>query len=163
MRDGILVGFEMSRDTARTIGRKTNACVRAASWMDVPMIRMCNMSLLPGNVPFDALFDGIEDGIYMESNRSWSIDEHRLNFQFGCQIGWEIRRGKRGRLVKNPTYSGVTPAFWQSCDAIADARSWVAWGTPNCGKGEPLQTGRTAQGAAPARFRNVRVGVGYDA
>jgi TldD protein len=162
IRSGVLVGFEMSRDTARTLGRETNACVRAQSWEHVPMIRMCNLNLLPGDAPFEALFDGVKDGIYMESNRSWSIDDHRLNFQFGCQIGWEIKNGKRGRMVKNPTYAGVTPQFWNSCDAIADEHSWVAWGTPNCGKGEPMQTGRTAQAASPARFRNVRVGVGYD-
>ncbi len=161
VRNGLLVGFEMSRDTARTIGRETNACVRASSWRDVPMVRMCNLSLAPGDVPFEALFDGVAHGIYMESNRSWSIDDHRLNFQFGCQIGWEIVNGKRTRLVKNPTYAGVTPHFWNSCDAIADERSWVPWGTPNCGKGEPMQTGRTTQAAAPARFRKVRVGVGY--
>jgi len=163
VRDGMLVGFEMSRDTARTIGRPTNACVRAESWRHVPMIRMCNLNMLPGDVPFAGLFDGITDGVYMESNRSWSIDDHRLNFQFGCQIGWEIKHGKRGRMLKNPTYAGVTPQFWNACDAVADAASWIAWGTPNCGKGEPMQTGRTAQAASPARFRNVRVGVGYDA
>jgi TldD protein len=163
VRDGLLVGFEMSRDTARSIGRETNACVRAQNWQYVPMIRMCNLNLLPGDVPFEALFEGVAHGIYMESNRSWSIDDHRLNFQFGCEIGWEIVAGKRTRMVKNPTYAGVTPQFWNSCDAIADERSWFAWGTPNCGKGEPMQTGRTAQAAAPARFRNVRVGAGYDA
>jgi TldD protein len=163
VRDGVLVGFETSRDTARAIGRETNACVRAESWRHVPMIRMCNLNLLPGDVSFEALFEDVKYGIYMESNRSWSIDDHRLNFQFGCQIGWEIVDGKRGRMLKNPTYAGVTPRFWNSCDAIADERSWVAWGTPNCGKGEPMQVGRTAQAAAPARFRNVRVGVGYDA
>ena len=163
VRDGILAGFEMSRDTARTIGRPSNACVRAESWRHVPMVRMCNMNLLPGNVPFDNLFDDVKHGVYMESNRSWSIDDHRLNFQFGCQIGWEIVNGKRGRMLKNPTYAGVTPAFWRSCDAIGDERSWFPWGTPNCGKGEPMQTGRTTQAAAPARFRNVEVGVGYDA
>ena len=162
IRNGMLVGFEMSRDTARTIGRDTNACVRAQSWRHVPMIRMCNLNLLPGDAPFEALFEDIRDGVYMESNRSWSIDDHRLNFQFGCEIGWEIKNGRRVRMLKNPTYAGVTPRFWNSCDAIADERSWVAWGTPNCGKGEPMQTGRTSQAAAPARFRNVRVGVGYD-
>lgn len=162
VRDGVLVGFESSRDTARTIGRETNACVRAEGWQNIPMIRMCNLNLLPGAVPFEGLFEDIAAGVYMESNRSWSIDDHRLNFQFGCQIGWEIRNGKRGRMLKNPTYAGVTPNFWNSCDAIADERSWVAWGTPNCGKGEPMQTGRTAQAASPARFRNVEVGVGYD-
>ncbi len=161
IRDGMLVGYEMSNDTARTIGRESNACVRAQSWEFVPMIRMCNLNLLPGNVPFEGLFDGVKDGIYMESNRSWSIDDHRLNFQFGCEIAWEIKNGKRGKLLKNPTYAGMTPQFWNSCDAIADKHSWVAWGTPNCGKGEPMQTGRTAQCASPARFRNVQVGVGY--
>jgi TldD protein len=161
VRAGVLMGFEMSRDTARAIGTVTNACVRAESWQFVPMIRMCNLNLLPGETPFAELFDPIKRGVYMESNRSWSIDDHRLNFQFGCQIGWEIRKGKRGRMVKNPTYAGVTPRFWRSCDAVADARSWVAWGTPNCGKGEPMQAGRTAQCAAPARFRNVNVGAGY--
>ncbi|MGH7756736.1 MAG: TldD/PmbA family protein, partial [Vulcanimicrobiaceae bacterium] len=159
--NGILVGFESSRETAATIGRPSSACVRAESWRHVPMIRMCNLNLLPGDRPFEALFDDIDDGLYMESNRSWSIDDRRLNFQFGCEIGWEIKRGKRGRIVKNPTYAGVTPQFWNSCDAVADADSWVAWGTPNCGKGEPMQTGRTAQCAAPARFRGVTVGAGY--
>jgi TldD protein len=161
VRNGVLVGYEMSNDTARAIGRESNACVRAQSWEFVPMIRMCNLNLLPGNTPFENLFDDVKDGIYMESNRSWSIDDHRLNFQFGCEIGWEIKNGKRGRMLKNPTYAGMTPRFWNSCDAIADKQSWVAWGTPNCGKGEPMQTGRTAQCAAPARFRNVQVGVGY--
>lgn len=162
IRDGLLVGYEMSNDTARVIGRQSNGCVRAQSWEFVPMIRMCNLNLLPGNTPFENLFDDVKDGIYMESNRSWSIDDHRLNFQFGCEIGWEIKNGKRGRMLKNPTYAGVTPQFWNSCDAIADERSWVPWGTPNCGKGEPMQTGRTAQCASPARFRNVQVGVGYN-
>lgn len=161
IRNGLLVGYEMSNDTARSIGRESNACVRAQSWEFVPMIRMCNLNLLPGDVPFEGLFDGVKDGIYMESNRSWSIDDHRLNFQFGCEIAWEIKDGKRGKLLKNPTYAGMTPQFWNSCDAIADKNSWVAWGTPNCGKGEPMQTGRTAQCASPARFRNVQVGVGY--
>jgi TldD protein len=161
IRGGMLVGFESSCDTARTIDRPSNACVRAQSWQHVPMIRMCNLNLLPGSTPFEGLFEGIAHGVYMEANRSWSIDDRRLNFQFGCQIGWEIVNGKRGRMLKNPTYGGVTPHFWNSCDAIGDAASWFAWGTPNCGKGEPMQTGRTTQAAAPARFRNVEVGVGY--
>jgi TldD protein len=163
IRAGVLAGFETSRDTARAIGRASNACVRAQSWLHVPMIRMCNLNLLPGTTPLEELFTDIADGIYMEANRSWSIDDRRLNFQFGCQIGWEIHNGKRGRMVKNPTYAGVTPQFWNSCDAIGDAAEWRAWGTPNCGKGEPIQSGRTTQAAAPARFRKVAVGVGYDA
>jgi TldD protein len=162
VRDGLLAGFETSRDTARLIGRESNACVRAQSWQHVPMIRMCNLNLLPGTTPFEGLFEGIKHGVYMEANRSWSIDDRRLNFQFGTQIGWEIVNGKRGRMLKNPTYGGVTPQFWNACDAIGDADAWFAWGTPNCGKGEPMQTGRTTQAAAPARFRSIAVGVGYD-
>jgi TldD protein len=162
VRDGVFEGFEMSRDTARLIDCTTNACVRAESWQHVPMIRMCNLNLLPGSHTLDQMIDEIEDGIYMESNRSWSIDDRRLNFQFGCQIGWEIKRGKLGRMLKNPTYAGITPEFWGSCDAIGEPSTWVPWGTPNCGKGEPMQVGRTTQAAAPARFRNVSVGVGYN-
>lgn len=162
VRAGVLAGYEMSNDTARAIGRESNACVRAQGWEFVPMIRMCNLNLLPGNVPFEHLFDDVRDGVYMESNRSWSIDDRRLNFQFGCEIGWEVKNGKRGRMLKNPTYAGMTPAFWNSCDAVADERSWFAWGTPNCGKGEPMQTGRTTQASAPARFRKIDVGTGYD-
>lgn len=159
---GVLSGFESSRDTAHVIGRESNACVRTGGWQYVPMIRMCNLNLLPGEHRFEELFEDVKHGVYMESNRSWSIDDRRLNFQFGCQVGWEIINGKKTRMLKNPTYAGVTPQFWNSCDAIGDADSWVAWGTPNCGKGEPMQTGRTTQAAAPARFRNVAVGVGYD-
>lgn len=159
---GMLVGFETSRDTAPLIGRESNACMRSESWRHVPLIRMGNLNLVPGTQSLEELIDGVDSGLYFESNRSWSIDDRRLNFQFGCQIGWEIVRGKRRRIVKNPTYGGVTPHFWNSCDAVGDQASWVAWGTPNCGKGEPLQTGRTTQAASPARFRRVAVGVGYD-
>ncbi len=109
IRAGILAGFEMSRDTARTIGRATNACVRAQSWQHVPMIRMCNLNLLPGRRPVRGALRRRQARHLHGINRSWSIDDHRLNFQFGCQIGWEIVNGKRGRIVKNPTYAGVTP------------------------------------------------------
>ena len=159
--NGILVGYMAGRDTAAAAGVRCAGVVRAEYWGRLPMIRIGNVNLLPGSASFDELLDGIKQGVYMESNRSWSIDDKRLNFQFGCQIGYEIKNGRKGRLRKNPTYAGMTPAFWASCDAIGDASQWVAWGTPNCGKGEPLQTARSCQGASPARFRNVKVGVGY--
>jgi len=161
IRDGILVGYMAGRDTAGTAKVGLSGCVRAEYWGRLPMIRIGNVNLEPGTVPAEHLFDDIKQGVYMESNRSWSIDDKRLNFQFGCQLGYEIKDGKKGRMLKNPTYAGMTPAFWRSCDAIGDAQSWVAWGTPNCGKGEPLQTARSCQGAAPTRFRNVSVGVAY--
>ena len=96
IRDGILVGFESSRDTARAIGAASTSCVRAESWEHVPMIRMCNLNLLPGDVPFEHLFDDVRDGVYMETNRSWSIDDRRLNFQFGCadRLGDQERQAR---------------------------------------------------------------------
>jgi TldD protein len=100
-----------------------------------------------------------EDGIFMMTNRSWSIDDKRLNFQFGCQIAWEIKDGRLGRMLRNPTYTGITPQFWAGCDAIANRDHWQIWGTPNCGKGQPLQVAHVGHGASPARFRNVQVGV----
>ncbi len=162
IRNGILVGYMAGRDTAGVAKVDLAGVVRAEYWGRLPMIRIGNVNLQPGGAAsLEELFDGIKQGIYMESNRSWSIDDKRLNFQFGCQVGYEIVDGKKGRLLKNPTYAGMTPAFWASCDAIGDRSTWVAWGTPNCGKGEPLQTARSCQGSAPARFRNVAVGVGY--
>ena len=115
---------------------------------------MTNVSLLPGAQTLDEVFDG--DGIYMETNRSWSIDDKRYNFQFGCEIGWEMRGGKRARMLKNPSYSGISTEFWNSCAAIAGPEHWTLWGMPNCGKGQPEQVMGTGHGASPARFRNVQ-------
>ena len=161
IRNGILVGYMAGRDTAHVADVAVGGCVRSEYWGRLPMIRIGNVNLEPGDVPEERLIEDIDDGVYMESNRSWSIDDKRLNFQFGCQIGYEIKNGRKGRLLKNPTYAGMTPQFWGACDAIGDRDAWVAWGTPNCGKGEPVQTARSCQGASPARFRNVEVGVGY--
>jgi TldD protein len=161
IRNGLLVGYMAGRDTAHVAKVPVAGCVRSEYWGRLPMIRIGNVNLQPGDVSAEQLFEDVRDGVYMESNRSWSIDDKRLNFQFGCQVGYEIKNGKKGRMLKNPTYAGMTPVFWGACDAIADETSWVAWGTPNCGKGEPLQTARSCQGASPARFRNVDVGVGY--
>jgi TldD protein len=94
----------------------------------------------------------------METVDSWSIDDNRESFQLGCEIGWEIKGGKLGEMVKFPTYSSNTVSFWNACDGIGDKSLWTLWGTPNCGKGQPSQNGRTAQGAAPCRFRQIKVG-----
>ncbi len=158
--NGIFSGYLMSRDTAPMLGLTSNGCVRADSWNRLPMIRMTNVSLEPGTWTLDDLIADTDDGIYMSINKSWSIDDRRLNFQFGVELAYEIKHGKLGRMLKNATYTGITPQFWGSCDAICNRDEWVVWGTPNCGKGEPVQTMRTGHGAAPARFRNVQVGVG---
>src|ERR671916_2493755 len=125
----------------------------------LPMVRMTNVGLLPGESSLEAMISGTEDGIYMQTNRSWSIDDKRLNFQFGCEIGWEIKDGAVGRMVKNPTYTGIGPTFWSSLDAVGGVDEWTVWGVPHCGKGQPLQVGHTGHHAAPCRFRDVRVGV----
>jgi len=159
VKEGLFVGYLMSRETAIKLGRTSNACMRASSWNRIPIIRMVNVSLEPGTWKFDDLVEDTEDGIYMEMNRSWSIDDRRYNFQFGTEIGYEIKHGKMGRLLRNCTYTGITPEFWNSCDAVCNADHWVMWGTPNCGKGQPSQVAHTGHGSAPARFRNVRIGV----
>ena len=158
---GEFVGYLTSRETAPRIGRHSMGSSRAWGWNRIPLIRMTNISLRPGNGGgLEQLISDTSDGIYLETNRSWSIDDRRLNFQFGTQVGWLIKDGRRTTLVRNPTYTGITPTFWGSCDAIADASSWAQWGVPNCGKGEPMQTGHVGHGASPARFRKVQVGVG---
>ena len=157
--NGDFVGYLMSRETASGLGLTSNGCVRAASWNRIPMIRMTNVSIEPGTWKLDDLIADTDDGIFLEMNRSWSIDDRRYNFQFGTEVGYEIKKGKLGRLLRNTTYTGITPEFWNSCDAVCDADHWTMWGTPNCGKGQPGQIGHTGHGASPARFRNVRVGV----
>ena len=156
---GRFVGYLMSRETAASLGMASNGTMRAASWNRIPLIRMTNVSLEPGTWELEDLIADTEDGIFMDLNRSWSIDDRRYNFQFGTEVGYEIKNGKLGRLLRNCTYTGITPEFWRSCDAVCNDKHWNMWGTPNCGKGQPGQLGHTGHGAAPARFRNVRVGV----
>lgn len=161
VRAGILVGFQTSRETAALIGAaRSNGTMRAEGWENFPIIRMTNINLLPGEGTLEDLIADAGHGYYMETNRSWSIDDRRENFQFGCEVGYEIRRGRLTRLLKNPRYTGVTPLFWRSCEAVAGPSEWRVWGTPNCGKGQPGQTMRVGHGSAPARFSAVRVGVG---
>jgi TldD protein len=114
---------------------------------------------VPGESSLDEMIASTDDGILMDTNRSWSIDDKRLNFQFGCEIGWEIKDGRLGRMVRNPTYTGIGPRFWASMDMVGNQDEWVCWGVPHCGKGQPMQVGHTGHPAVPARFRDVRVGV----
>jgi TldD protein len=162
--NGLFTGYISSRETAGTIGEhRSNGTMRAEGWNRIPLIRMTNISILPGEKPltFDQLIAGTDDGIFMQTNRSWSIDDKRYNFQFGCEIGWEIKGGKLGRMFKNPSYSGITTEFWNSMDAICSRDQWTLWGTPNCGKGQPMQTMGTGHGASPARFKNIKIGTAY--
>jgi TldD protein len=159
IKEGLFVGYLTSRETASVLGQQSNGTMRADGWNRIPLIRMTNVSLEPGDSSLEAMIADTKDGVYMETNRSWSIDDKRLNFQFGTQLAYEILDGKRGRLLKNATYAGITPEFWNSCDAIGGRSEWKVWGLANCGKGQPPQVAHVAHGAAPARFQNVRVGI----
>jgi TldD protein len=158
VKDGVFVDYLSGRDTAPLIGRASNGNVRGETASAYPMIRMTNISLDAGTTPREELFAGVKKGIYVDTNKSWSIDDLRLNFQFSCEVAWEIENGRVGRMLKNPIYTGSTPKFWGSCDAIGDASTWRIWGLPNCGKGDPIQTMRMAHGAPVARFRGVEMG-----
>ena len=156
---GRFVGYLTSRETASVLGLESNASMRASGWNRLPLVRMANVSLEPGEWDLDDLIADTDSGLFLDTNRSWSIDDRRYNFQFGTELGYEIKGGRLGRLLRNCTYTGTTPEFWNSCDAVCNARHWTMWGTPNCGKGQPSQVIHTGHGAAPARFRKVRVGV----
>ena len=160
VQDGIFVGYLSSRETAPRIGRTSGGAMRADGWNRIPLIRMTNINLLPQpGMSLDEIVADTDDGLYLSSNRSWSIDDRRLNFQFSTEACREIKGGKVGRLFRNGTYTGITYELWRSMDAVGDASSWKMWGTPNCGKGEPGQAGHVGHGVSEARFRNVRVGV----
>jgi len=159
VKDGTWVGVLSGRDSAAIAGLPPGGMVRGDGYSRLPMVRMTNVGLLPGDSSLEEMIADTDDGVYMATNRSWSIDDKRLNFQFGCEVGWEVKNGKLGRMVRNPTYTGITPQFWGAMDRVGGEDEWVFWGTPNCGKGQPIQIGHTGHPAPAARFSNVRVGV----
>ncbi|UCG37474.1 MAG: TldD/PmbA family protein [Candidatus Bathyarchaeota archaeon] len=159
VRDGMFVGYQSSRETATLLRQdESSGGMRADSPLALPLIRMTNINLLPGKWMAEEVVENTKDGILMETNRSWSIDDRRLNFQFGTEIGWTIKRGSKEKLVRNPTYTGSTPDFWGSCDAVSKD-DWKMWGTPNCGKGVPGQVMYVGHGCGTARFKKVKVGL----
>ncbi len=158
IKSGVLTGYLSSRETAARINRESSAAARSESWGYPPICRMTNTNLLPGDKTLEEMISEVDDGILMKTVRTWSIDDNREDFQMGCEIGWEIKNGRLGEMIKNPSYSGNSVEFWNSCDAIANEKYWKVWGTPNCAKGQPAQNARVGQGASPARFRNVKVG-----
>ncbi|MCI4361147.1 MAG: TldD/PmbA family protein, partial [Thermoplasmata archaeon] len=119
VKDGRLVGFLSSRETAARVGLDApGGTARGDGAGRMPLIRMTNVNLLAGDRSFDELLDGVRDGVFLTTNRSWSIDDKRLNFQFGTEVGRRIRHGELAELVRNPIYSGMTPTFWGSLDAV---------------------------------------------
>jgi len=160
VKAGIFTGYLSSRETAARLHMKSSGAMRASGWNRLPIVRMTNINLAPGDSTLERMIRETDDGVYAATTKSWSIDDQRLNFQFATEIAWEIKHGQLGRMLRNTTYQGITPEFWRSCDAIAGESEWHPWGLLSCGKGEPVQIMWVGHGVAPARFRNVRVGVG---
>ncbi len=161
IKDGILNEYGTTRDVAPFIGEKmSRGCCRATYYYDFPINRIPNLYLEPGKEelsPQDLIAD-TKDGVYIEGRGSFSIDQHRVNFQFGGDLFWEIKNGKKTRMLKKVIYKSNNPEFWNSCDAICDSRYWKPFGVINCGKGQPMQAARMTHGASLSRFRNIRVG-----
>ncbi|MBT9133866.1 MAG: Metalloprotease TldD [Firmicutes bacterium] len=159
---GKFTNFLTSRETAPALGQASNGTMRADGATNLPLIRMTNINLNPGDWTLDEIIKDTKHGIFMESPKSWSLDDKRLNFHFSTEYAYEVRNGAITRLLKNPAYTDMTTHFWPACDAIAGKGrgEWQLWGLPSCAKGEPMQIAHVAHGAAPARFRDVRVGVG---
>ena len=160
VRDGVLAGFLSSRESAAAIGlARSGGCCRAEGFARQPIVRMTNVNLEPGDAgSLEDLIAATDDGIYMETNRSWSIDNRRLHFQFSTEAAWEVRGGERRRLLRNPSYAGITPEFWARLDAVCSRDAWRLWSVIQCGKGEPGQAIHASHGAAPVRVRDVEVG-----
>jgi TldD protein len=158
VREGLLVGLLTSRETAVLLDRESSGAMRASAANRVPLIRMTNINLEPGSHSLEQLIGEVDDGVLLSTNRSWSIDDRRLNFHFATEAGWEIKDGRLGRLLRDCSYTGRTPQFWGSCDAVGEQAVWRLFGVTNCGKGEPGQESHVGHGVSPARFRDVHVG-----
>lgn len=158
VRDGIWSGYLTSRETAPTINRRSGGAMRASGWNRLPLIRMTNINLEPGQWELDDLITDTRKGVLLGDIAQVSIDDLRLNFQFSVECAWEIKNGKLGQIYRNPLYTGLTPRFWNNCTGICNKNHWHMWGVVNCGKGEPMQVMHLGHGTAPARFRNLELG-----
>lgn len=159
VKDGILVNQQTSREIAPQLGLEPSSNMKGTNAEDFPLIRMTNFCLAPGKGSLASLIADTEHGYLVDFTKTWSIDDNRYNFQFTTEIGWKIEKGKITGIVREPTYYGITPEFWGSCDRICGSEEWTYFGTFNCGKGEPGQAMHLSHGVAPARFRNVVVNV----
>ncbi len=160
IKNGILTGYGVNRELAHKLKMKrANGTTRAAKYCDVPITRIPNLYLAPGAKPLsvEELIADTQDGIYIEGRGSFSIDQMRLNMQFGGDAFWEIKKGKITGMLKNVVYNAISYEFWRSCDAIADERAFKRAGFITCGKGDPMQAAQMTHGASPARFRKIMV------
>lgn len=158
VKDGLFVGYSMSRETAPLVSEKSNGTMRSDGWSNIPLIRMTNINLEPGEWKLEDLISDTNEGVYFSTFTSPSIDDKRLNYSIGAEVGWKIRHGKLTDMVKRPVYTGISYEIWRNCDAICCRDEWDVVGIPGCGKGDPEQVAHVGHGEAAARFRNVKVG-----
>jgi TldD protein len=159
IKEGIFVGYQSSRETAEKIGlNECSSSMRCMHGYDLPIVRMSNINLLPGDWKRNEIIEDTKNGVLMDTTRSWSIDQERLNFQFGTEIGYVVLNGELQNMVKNPTYTGITYEFWRNCDASAKD-DWRIFGTPGCGKGRPGQSMYVGHGCGTTRFSDIKIGI----
>jgi TldD protein len=156
--EGVIANFLSSRDSAARLGQRSTGAARSDGWGFLPLCFATHVFLEPGSGSTDELLERMGDGYYIDDNRSWSIDSRRESFQFGTEVAWEVRGGRRTRLVRDFSYGGVTPRFWGSVEAVAGPEELKVFGMP-CGKGEPKEWGFLSHAAAPTLVRDVRIGV----
>ncbi len=159
IKDGIFYNYTTSRETAPRFGQVSNGAMLADGWSHIPLIRMNNICLEPGDWTLEEMIKDTDHGVLLDVSKSWSLDDKRVNFHFGCELGYQIENGEIVSMLKNNAYTDLTPHFWQSCDAIANKDHWHCWGRPSCAKGEPVQIANVGHGAAPIRLRGVSVGI----
>ncbi len=165
VKDGVFQTYSTGREFAHYIGEEhSRGCCRADHWSSIPIVRIPNLFLMPGKEPLspDELIGDVKHGLYFEGMDSFSIDQRRLNFQFGGNAVWEIINGKKAGMLKAALYQSRTPTFWNACDATCDENYWRSHGVINCGKGDPMQIAQMTHGAAPTRFRKIRICRGRD-
>lgn len=160
IRDGIFVGYLSNRESAPAIGQTSNGCGRASGWNRMPIVRMVNVSLVPDQGSLADLIAGVDDGLYIDTPKSWSLDDKRMNFHFSGELCREIKGGKLGELRKGAAFQARTPDFWGACQAVAGPADWRLKGFSSCAKGEPLQLAHVAHGASPITIGMLNVSRG---
>jgi TldD protein len=158
VREGVFTSYMSGRESAAALGLQSTGAARADGWQRIPLVRMTNLCLEPGDSSLAEMIAGTKRGVLLDMTKSVSIDDQRMSFRLGAEAGWEIRDGNVGRLLKNCSYTGVTPRFWAGCDALGNRDEFRVHGIPSCNKGEPLQVAHIGHGTVPARFRDVQVG-----
>ena len=165
IKDGILVGLQTNRETAHYIGEKqSRGCTFANHWRNYPFLRMPNIQLQPGppgSPTVDQMIADVKDGVLVDGTGSFSIDQQRYNGQFGGNCFWEIKNGKKTRMVTDFTYNAITTDFWANLDAVGPPESWQHNGMGGDAKGQPVQSNRPSHGSAPCLIRKIMVGAAF--